>query len=87
MSSIYIIFFIASYKAWLKNVVHYTHTLGGKRKLETYHLNPFSGQKFSKDKHGNAVIQSAVSDEYENCSMEQINLENMRLVISYHRIL
>lgn len=61
-------------------MVHYTHTLGGKRKLETYHLNPMSGQKFSKDKHGNAIIQSVVSDEYENYSMEQTNLENMRWV-------
>ena len=59
-------------------MVHYTRTIGGKRKIETYNLDQASGQKFSKDKEGNPVLQSVLTDAYEDYATEQRNLENMR---------
>ena len=61
-------------------MVHYTKTIGGKRKIETYNLDSASGEKYSKDKAGNPFLQSIITDAYDDYSTEQNNLENMRYV-------
>ena len=66
-------------------MVHYTKTLGGKRKLESLNFDSSSGPKYSKDKHGNPFIQSEVTDEYETCLTKQNNLENMRSAIDFSK--
>ena len=71
---------LASYSSWLRNVVHYTKTIGGKRKLESFNYDSSSGPKYSKDRQGNPFVQSAVTNEYETYLTQQTNLENMRSV-------
>jgi len=83
---------IANYRKWLRSVTHYTATITGKRKYETFlgekaamiiGSTPEKGSKSRKLSDPNKpIIYSAagLSREYEIYAAEQQNLENLRYV-------